>query len=161
MCCCFREYLSAAYQAAYSDQLWSMWSNFKMVAWIQGMNNTKSWGKIPQILKLNYRHSKHCSQFLKHSNDSLWTKSSGILVFTAMSSTYCIARTLSCVLMEWKTSNISLLFSPWILAFFELIGESWGDISLVPHHVVLLVTLTRVVTIRTGKFGCGHGGWLT
>ena len=92
MCCCFREYLSAAYQAAYSDQLWSVWSNFKIVAWIQGVNNTESWGKIPQILKLNHRRSKYCSQFLKHSNDSLWTKSSGILVFKAMSSTYCIAR---------------------------------------------------------------------
>ena len=57
------------------------------------VNTTESWGKIPQILKLNHRRSKHCSQFLKHSNDSLWTKSSGILVFKAMSSTYCIART--------------------------------------------------------------------
>ena len=59
-----------------------------------GLKTTGSWVKIPQILKLNHSHSKHWNQVLNHLNGSLWTKSSGILVFLFMSSIYCIARTL-------------------------------------------------------------------
>ena len=46
------------------------------------------------ILKLNSSRSKHWNLILKSSNDSLWTKLSGILAFTVMSSIDCIARTL-------------------------------------------------------------------
>ena len=53
------------------------------------------------ILKLNHRRSKHWNWFLKHSNGSLWTKLSGILVFAVVSSLYCIARTL----MGWLNLN--------------------------------------------------------
>ena len=46
------------------------------------------------ILKLNGSRSKHWNLILKRSNDSLWTKLSGILAFIVMSSIDCIARTL-------------------------------------------------------------------
>ena len=45
-------------------------------------------------LKLNGSRSNHWNLIQRCSNDSLWTKPCGILVFTIMSSTYCIAWTL-------------------------------------------------------------------
>ena len=66
------------------------------------------------ILKLNGSRSKHWNLILKRSNDSLWTKSSGILVFTVMSSIYCIARTLCHSKISQKLSEtIKCFHSKW------------------------------------------------
>ena len=57
------------------------------------------------ILKLNGSRSKHWNLILKRSNDSLWTKLSGILAFRVMSSIDCIARTLwalPCFKLWWS-----------------------------------------------------------
>ena len=44
--------------------------------------------------KSSHKGHKTKGQILKHSNDSLWTKPSEILAFTAMFRIYCIPRTL-------------------------------------------------------------------
>ena len=53
------------------------------------------------ILKLNGSRSKHWNLILKRSNDSLWTKLSGILAFTVMSSIDCIAQTLLYMVVDF------------------------------------------------------------
>ena len=51
--------------------------------------------------KLSGKGRKTKGQILKHSNDSLWTKPSEILAFTAMFRIYCIPRTLSSILYTY------------------------------------------------------------
>ena len=56
--------------------------------------------------KSSHKGHKTKGQILKHSNDTLWTKPSEILAFTAMFRIYCIPRTLIYIypLGLWKTS---------------------------------------------------------
>ena len=52
------------------------------------------WPANANFSKLCDKGHKTKGQILLHLYGSLWTKSSGFLVFLIMSSTYCIARTL-------------------------------------------------------------------
>ena len=96
MCCCFfcDSFIWILRLRMISDFLVLHLSNFKSTGQNGWLGYHQKLNRNTVILKLNGRCSKHWNSFLKHSNGSLWTKLSGILAFTVMSSIYCIARTL-------------------------------------------------------------------
>ena len=111
MCCCFfcDSFIWILRLRMISDFLVLHLSNFKSTGQNGWLGYHQKLNRNTVILKLNGRCSKHWNSFLKHSNGSLWTKLSGILAFTVMSSIDCIARTLGS--MEWNDNWPFLMFA--------------------------------------------------